>query len=93
MQIKKNEALTHLLDLLPIPLPPIPDHGVMLIATRHLASLSCQTIEIGPNKLGCFSKEVANGLSVCTAVDIPAEFLMATYMNGWDDDDEQEKKI
>jgi hypothetical protein len=65
----------------------------MPIATRHLASLSCQTIEIRPNELGCFSEEVADGLSVCTAIDILAEFLMATYMDGWNDDDEQEKKI
>jgi hypothetical protein len=59
----------------------------MLIAARHLACLARQTIAIGPNKLSCFSKEVADGLRVCTAKDIPTELLMTPHMNGGDDDD------
>jgi hypothetical protein len=92
MQID-NEALPHALDLSPIPLACISDHGVVPVATGHLASLSRQTVEVGPNELGRFSKEVADGLSVCTAVDVPADFLMTTYMNSWDNDDKREEKV
>jgi hypothetical protein len=89
----KKKALTHALNLPPIPLARIPNYRIMSIATRHLACLARQTIEIGPNELGRFSKEVANGLRVCTAIDIPAELLMASHMNGWDDDNKGKQKV
>jgi hypothetical protein len=63
------------------------------IVTGHLASLSRQTIEIGPNEFGRLSEEMADGLSICAPIDIPTELLMTAYMDSWDDGDKGEKKI